>query len=98
MPGDLALLAHEARAIRAIGRVLVVRAAAQPCVRRARESSAGHGLYVIELEPRARFTAMVLVADERALAAVSLPDDATDLGGNVTAVRDAAARARAGGP
>jgi hypothetical protein len=92
-------MAHEVDSKRALGFVLIVRTATQPHAGHRGLAAARHGLDVIELEELARRAALAVVADERALATITIPDRAPDVCGDVpgTASRARAPRSTGGG-
>jgi hypothetical protein len=79
--------AHEVGAERALGRVLIMRAAAEPYARHRRLSSTSERLNMIKLEPGPRLAAPAVLAHKRALATVTLPHGATDRCGDMAAFR-----------
>jgi len=78
----LSLALHELGPERALCRVLVVRAAAQAHPVDGSPPASRHFFDVIELQPGPRGAAVAARADERALAAIALPD------GSLHMVRD----------
>src|SRR5205085_6226377 len=68
------LARHELRSERALCFVLVVRAASETDVRNGRSTSPRNGHDMVELDVIARLTPAPRVADERAAAAIALPN------------------------
>src|SRR4029077_2493752 len=77
--GGETFVAHELGAERALGFVLVVGAAAEPDVVHADSAAPRVGIDMIELQVCCRLAPVAVVAHERALATVALPDRALDL-------------------
>src|SRR5205823_5937503 len=93
-PGFFALGLHEPRTERLLGRVLVVRPAAEADAFDRGFAAARQLSNMIEFDLRAGFTAMTGLAHERAPAAVSLPHGALDVRRDVPATRSRALAAR----
>src|SRR5262245_29820089 len=77
------LASHVLSPERLLGRVLVVRPAAQSKVLFGRLAALRDGNDVVELEPRPRSTAVSVSADECALPAVATPHRVTDVLGDI---------------
>jgi hypothetical protein len=73
------LAAHELGAVRVLGGKLIVRAAAKTDSSHSCRPATREGLNVIKLEAGASFAAFALLAHERALPAIALPDGSLDL-------------------
>src|SRR5438552_2408995 len=95
LSSGFAFLVHEPGAKRALGRVLVVGAAAQPDAVHGRLATAGDGLGVVELQPAICRTAAAALTHERAAALIALPDGALDVRRDVARVGARAPLARA---
>src|SRR5262249_1413618 len=82
-PRFIPLPIHELDAELTLCRVLIVWPTAQPNSFNRRAATPSHRLDVIELEEPARLASMTRVGDERALPAVSAPNRAPDVRGDV---------------
>src|SRR5262249_40195749 len=93
-----ALVIHEWHAEYTLRFVLIVRPAAEPDVVHACLAPSRHRVHVIELQPAALRAAFALIARERALAVIALPNLALHRGRDMPRTRSRAdSRARPGG-